>query len=40
MNDLQGRFAEILAANGRLGLAAASRAIWATFESAEKRKND
>jgi hypothetical protein len=40
MNDLQGRFAEILAGNERLGLAAASRAIWASFESAGKRKND
>ena len=40
MNDLQGKFAEILARNERLGLAAASRAIWASFESAEKRRND
>jgi hypothetical protein len=38
MNGLQGRFAELLAKNERLGLAAASRAIWASFESAGKEK--
>jgi hypothetical protein len=37
MNDLQARFAELLTKNERLGLAAASRAIWASFESAGKR---
>ena len=36
MNDLQERFAALLASNERLGLAAASRAIWARFESAGK----
>jgi hypothetical protein len=38
MDDLQGRFADLLARNERLGLAAASRAIWASFESARKEK--
>jgi hypothetical protein len=33
MRDLQKRFAEVLAQNQRLGLAAASRAIWATLEN-------
>jgi len=36
MDDLQERFAALLASNERLGLAAASRAIWARFESAGK----
>jgi hypothetical protein len=34
MSDLQTRFAEMLAKNERLALAAASRAIWARLESA------
>jgi hypothetical protein len=38
MNTLQHRFAEILGENERLGLAAASRAIWARFEAAEEKK--
>jgi hypothetical protein len=38
MNTLQHRFADILAEDERLGLAAASRAIWARFEAAEEKK--
>jgi hypothetical protein len=40
MITLQRRFADILAEDERLGLAAASRAIWARFEAAEKRNDD
>lgn len=40
MVSLQRRFAEILSEDERLGLAAASRAIWARFESAEKANDD
>jgi len=40
MASLQRRFAEILSEDERLGLAAASRAIWARFESAEKANDD
>jgi hypothetical protein len=40
MTALQQRFTEILSEDERLGLAAASRAIWARFESAEKRNDD
>lgn len=40
MSTLQHRFADILAEDERLGLAAASRAIWARFEAAEKRNDD
>lgn len=40
MNTLQRRFADLLSEDERLGLAAASRAIWARFEAAEKRNND
>jgi hypothetical protein len=40
MTALEGEFAEILSKNERIGLAAASRAIWASLESQEKRKND
>lgn len=40
MTALQHRFAEILSEDERLGLAAASRAIWARFESAEKMNDD
>lgn len=39
MNTLQRKFAEILSEDERLGLAAASRAIWARFESAEKKED-
>ena len=39
MNTLQRRFAVILSEDERLGLAAASRAIWARFESAEKKED-
>ena len=38
MTALQSRFADILSEDERLGLAAASRAIWARFEAAEERK--
>ena len=38
MSTLQHRFADILAEDERLGLAAASRAIWARFEAAEEKK--
>lgn len=40
MTTMQQRFAEILSEDERLGLAAASRAIWARFESMEKRNDD
>ncbi|HEY1757084.1 MAG TPA: hypothetical protein VGG72_17045 [Bryobacteraceae bacterium] len=40
MNILQQRFADLLSEDERLGLAAASRAIWARFEAAEKRDDD
>lgn len=40
MTALQQRFAQILSEDERLGLAAASRAIWARFESAEKRNKE
>lgn len=40
MNTLQRRFSELLSEHERLGLAAASRAIWARFEAAEKRDDD
>lgn len=39
MNTLQRKFAAILSEDERLGLAAASRAIWARFESAEKKED-
>ena len=38
MSTLQRRFADILAEDERLGLAAASRAIWARFEAEEEKK--
>jgi hypothetical protein len=40
MTALQKRFADILSEDERLGLAAASRAIWARFELAERRNDD
>ncbi len=39
MNALQRKIADILSEDERLGLAAASRAIWARFESAEKKQD-
>lgn len=38
MSTLQHRFADILAEDERLALAAASRAIWSHFEAAEEKK--
>lgn len=40
MTEMQQRFAEILSEDERLGLAAASRAIWARLEPVEKRNDD
>jgi hypothetical protein len=40
MNDLQERFTELLTKNERLGLAAASRAIWARLESTGNGKHE
>jgi hypothetical protein len=40
MTALQQRFAEILSQDDRLGLAAASRAIWARLELAERKNDD